>query len=294
MKAVIMAGGFGTRLYPMTKVVNKHLLPVYNKPMIYYSLSLPLLTKIKDILRISEEDSIQQYSQLFGDGNKFGISIEYTTQEKPRGISEGLIIAEDYLDNNSVMLVLGDNVMYGHGLPSLLRKARDIVESKGGGVIFGYPVEDPQRYGVVDFDDNMNVISIEEKPKNPRTNYAIPGVYFFDSSAPKRAKKLKPSKRGELEITDLQKSYLKDKKLKLMLLGRGVAWLDTGTPESLSDANLFIKTLEERTGIMISCIEEICYNNGWLSKDELVKRSEELKNTKYSEYLLKVAKDVIR
>ena len=286
-----MAGGSGTRLYPITYAVNKHLLPIYDKPMIYYSLSIPMLAGIRDILIISDSKSLEIYKNLLEDGSQWGLNIEYAAQDKPRGIAEGLIIGEKFLDGDSVCMVLGDNVLYGHDFPSLLKEAKNGVEKNGGAIVFGYYVKDPERYGIVEFDDYGNPISIVEKPKNPKSNYAVIGVYFYDADAPQIAKKIKPSWRNELEITDVNNRYLKMGKLKVIKLGRGFAWLDTGTYESLIDASIFVKTVQERMGLKISCPEEIAYRKGFISKEQLRELSLKLKNTSYGEYLLEISRN---
>ncbi|EDY35446.1 glucose-1-phosphate thymidylyltransferase [Aciduliprofundum boonei T469] len=286
MKAILMAGGSGTRLYPITYAVNKHLLPIYDKPMIYYSLSIPMLAGIREILIISDSKSLENYKKLFGDGSQWGLHIEYATQDEPKGIAEGLIIGENFLQGDSVCLVLGDNIIYGHDFPTVLKDAKEHIENNGGAVVFGYYVKDPERYGVVEFDDSGNPISIIEKPKVPRSNYAVIGVYFYDSNAPNIAKKINPSWRNELEITDVNNEYLKMGKLKVIKLGRGFAWLDTGTYESLINASVFVKTLEERLGLKISCPEEIAYRMNFISKGQLKKLGNELSHTSYGKYLL--------
>ncbi len=284
MKAIVMAGGSGTRLYPITLSVNKHLLPIYNKPMIYYSLSIPMLAEIKEILIITDEDSIKAYKKLLRDGSQWGIKIEYAIQNAPRGIAEGLIIGEDFLNGDSVCLVLGDNILFGHDLPRYLKNAREKAE-KGKAVIMGYWVKDPERYGVLEFDDEGTPIKIIEKPKKPPSNYAVIGVYFYDADAPQIAKKIKPSWRYELEITDVNNNYLERGKLEVIKLGRGFAWLDTGTYESLLGAGMFVKTVEERMGLMISSPEEIAYRKGYINKKQLQKLAETMKNTTYGYYL---------
>ncbi len=284
MKAILMAGGSGTRLYPITLAVNKHLLPIYDKPMIYYSLSIPMLAGIREILVISDEESLKTYKKLFGDGSQWGLRIEYAAQDSPRGIAEGLIIGEEFLDGDSVCLVLGDNVLFGHDLPKNLKKAREKAE-KGGAVVMGYMVKDPERYGVLEFDESGRPIRILEKPKNPPSNYAVIGVYFYDSEAPNIAKKIKPSWRNELEITDVNNEYLERGKLDVIKLGRGYAWLDTGTYESLLDAGMFVKAVEERMGMMISSPEEIAYRQGFITKEQLINLAEQTKKTMYGYYL---------
>ena len=287
MKGIILAGGRATRLYPVTKGVCKQLLPVYDKPMIYYPLSVLMLAGIKDILIISTPHDLPRFQDLFGNGSNLGIKFTYAVQEKPGGIAEAFIIGEDFIGNDSVSLVLGDNILYGHNLIELLTKATQL---KNGAIIFGYYVKDPQRYGVVEFDNAMNVLSIEEKPKKPKTNCVVTGLYFYDNEVVEIAKSLKPSKRGELEITDINKEYLKRKELKVELLGRGYAWLDTGTHDSLIDASIFIKTIEERQGLKIGCPEEIAYLNGYITRSQLIQLAKKI-NTSYGEYLKRIIQD---
>lgn len=287
MKGIILAGGRATRLYPITKGVCKQLLPIYDKPMIYYPLSVLMLAGIKDILIISTAKDIPRFKDVLGNGRSLGINLSYRIQRKPRGIAESLIIGEDFIGNDSVGLILGDNIFYGHNLGDFLR---DCASLKDGGVIFGYYVKNPQRYGVIEFDDNCKIISIQEKPKKPKSNFVVTGLYFYDCNAPQIAKQLKPSKRGELEITDLNNEYLKKGKLEVKLLSRGYAWLDTGTPESLLDAAIFIKTIEERQGLKIGCIEEVAYRMGYINKRQLKKISDSI-NTNYGEYLRSIIKD---
>ena len=289
MKAILMAGGSGSRLYPITFAVNKHLLPIYDKPMIYYSLSIPMLAGIREILIISDPTSLESYKRFLGNGSQWGLNIEYAAQNEPKGIAEGLIIGEDFLQGDSVCLVLGDNVLYGHDFPTVLKNAREYIENNNGAVVFGYYVKDPERYGIVEFDAHGNPVSIVEKPKKPKSNYAVIGVYFYDSNAPEVAKRIKPSWRNELEITDVNNEYLKMGKLKVIKLGRGFAWLDTGTYESLIDASIFVKTLQERMGLKISCPEEIAYRKGFISKEQLKELGRKLMHTSYGKYLLKLA-----
>jgi len=283
MKGIILAGGSGTRLYPITEVVCKQLLPVYDKPMIYYPLSTLMLAGIKDILIISTPQDLPRFEQLFGDGSQLGLSFSYKVQDAPNGLAEAFIIGEEFIEDDNVCLVLGDNIFYGHNLPSILKNA---VKRKEGATIFGYYVKDPERYGVVEFDSAGNVISIEEKPKKPKSNYAVVGLYFYDNEVIKIAKEIKPSWRGELEITDVNVEYLKKGKLHVELMGRGYAWLDTGTHQSLSDATQFIKTIEDRQGLKIACIEEIAYRMNYIDSDGLKKLAEPLKKSGYGEYLL--------
>ena len=291
MKGIILAGGSGTRLYPITKGISKQLLPLYDKPMIYYPLSVLMLSGMRDILIISNPEYIDNYKRLFGDGSQLGLNIEYKIQEKPKGLAEAFIIGEDFIGDDDVCLVLGDNVFYGHGLTDVLKHAVNNVKKEKKATVFGYYVNDPERYGVVEFDENGKVISIEEKPKKPKSNYAVVGLYFYPNDVVKKAKEVKPSDRGELEITSINEMYLKEGRLKVELLGRGYAWFDTGTHDSLLDAANFIRTIEKRTGLKIACLEEIAYLNGWISKDELKKIGESLKKTGYGQYLLKILED---
>ncbi len=289
MKGVILAGGSGTRLYPITRGISKQLLPIYDKPMIYYPLSVLMLSGIRDVLIISNPEYIKNYKQIFGDGSQLGMNIEYAIQDEPRGLAEAFIIGEKFIGDDDVCLVLGDNIFYGHGLTELLKHSRETVKNENKAVIFGYYVSDPTVYGVVEFDENMNAISIEEKPKNPKSNYAVVGLYFYPNDVVKKAHNVKPSNRGELEIIDVINQFLDEGRLKVELMGRGYAWLDTGTHENLLEAGYFISTIEKRTGLKVGCIEEIAYNNGWISKESLQKLGEELKKTGYGQYLLKVA-----
>ncbi len=286
MKGIILAGGKATRLYPITKGVSKQLLPVYDKPMIYYPLAVLMLAGIRDILIISTPQVLPQFNILLGDGNDYGLSINYGEQEEPRGIAEAFIIGEEFIENERVCLILGDNIFFGHGLPDELKQA---AEQKHGATVFGYYVSDPQRYGVIEFDEKRNVTSIEEKPKAPKSHWAVTGLYFYDNQVVDIARSIRPSQRGELEITDVNKIYLKQKKLKVNLLGRGYAWLDTGTYNSLIDASMFIRTIEERQGLKIGCIEEIAHRMGYISGEQLCKLANGI-NTSYGEYLLKILK----
>ncbi len=283
MKGIILAAGRGTRLYPLTKIVNKQLLQIYDKPMIYYPLSILMLLGIKDILIITGSKDVDLFNNLLGDGSQIGINIEYEIQDVPRGISEAFIIGEKFIGNDNACLILGDNIFYGHGFLEPIRKKIQLFES--GSVIFGYPVTDPERFGVVEFNENNEVLSIEEKPKKPKSNYAIPGLYLYDSNVIEYAKKLKPSKRGELEITDLNQVYLDKKNLDVHLLGRGVAWLDTGTPNSLIEASNFISYIESRQGLKISCIEEVAFNMGYITLDKLEKIVDVMPEGDYRNYL---------
>lgn len=290
MKGIILAGGSGTRLHPVTQVVNKHLLPIYNKPMIYYPLSTLMLMDMVDILIICNKEDLEVYRKLFWDGSSIGLNISYRIQEKPRGIAEGLLLAEDFVEDDNVCLILGDNIFFGHGLPDLLLETRKDLEKNGGAIIFAYWVHDPEKYGVVEFDKKEeNVLSIAEKPKHPKSNWAVTGLYFYDSRAVEIAKNIKPSHRGELEITSVNEEYLKREKLKVKFMGRGFAWFDAGTHDSFIEVSDFISTIEKKTGLLIGCIEEIAYRKGWMNKDQLVKLAQRLKKTGYGGYLLKIA-----
>ncbi len=285
MKGIILAGGSGTRLYPLTRVISKQILPVYDKPMIYYPLSTLMEAGIREILIISTPEDLPYFKKLLGDGSQLGLSFEYREQPSPDGLAQAFVIGEDFIGDDTVCLILGDNIFYGHGLSEMLVKAGQI---DSGGLIFGYYVKDPERYGVVDFNDNGLVTSIEEKPDSPKSHYAVPGLYFYDNSVVEKAKNLKPSPRGELEITDLNLIYLKEEKLKVELLGRGFAWLDTGTHESLLQASNFVQTIQERQGTEISCIEEIAYKLGYISEKELLEQAEIMKNNDYGKYLFEI------
>ncbi|MFW6139262.1 MAG: glucose-1-phosphate thymidylyltransferase RfbA [Spirochaetota bacterium] len=285
MKGIILAGGAGTRLYPVTHVVCKQLLPVYDKPMIYYPLSTLMLAGIRDILIISTPQDVPRFKELLGDGSHLGISLSCAVQEAPNGLAEAFIIGEEFIGTDRVCLVLGDNIFYGHDLPVMLR---DSASQKQGATVFGYYVSDPQRYGVVEFDSSGRVVSIEEKPRQPRSNYAVVGIYFYDNRVTEVAKSIQPSQRGELEITDVNKYYLQKDLLKVKLMGRGFAWLDTGTHQSLVDAVQFVKTIEDRQGLKISCPEEIAYRMGYITSEQLKQLALPLRKSGYGEYLLKV------
>ncbi|MBS2210861.1 glucose-1-phosphate thymidylyltransferase RfbA [Carboxylicivirga mesophila] len=286
-KGIILAGGSGTRLYPITKSISKQIIPVYNKPMIYYPLSVLMLAGIREILIISTPQDLPLYQQLFEDGSSLGLDISYAEQPSPDGLAQAFIIGEDFIGNDNVALVLGDNIFYSFDFSSTLAEAS---KTEDGAVIFGYYVNDPERYGVAEFDQKGNVISLEEKPAEPKSNYAVTGLYFYSSDVVEKAKSLKPSKRGELEITDLNSLYLNEQRLKLKMLGRGAAWLDTGTHDSLLQASNFISTIENRQGLMVACIEEIAYTKGFIGKEQLLKLAEPLKKNEYGQYLIKIAK----
>lgn len=288
MKGILLAGGSGTRLMPMTKTISKQILPIYDKPMIFYPLSTLMRAGIKDILIISTPRDLPAIMNLLGDGSSLGISISYKEQPSPDGIAQAFTIGADFIGKSNVCLILGDNIYYGRGLVQSLEKASNL---KDGGYIFGYHVRDPERYGVVDFDDEKNVISVEEKPKNPKTNWAVTGLYFYDNDVIEIAKNLKPSARGELEITDVNKAYLKKKKLKIEFFGRGIAWLDTGTPESLLKAANFIQNVEERQGLKIGCIEEIAFHKEFIDKEQLLKLAANYGSSDYGKYLKEIAKE---
>ena len=289
MKGIILAGGSGTRLYPITKGIVKQLLPIYNKPMIYYPLSVLMLANIKEILIISTPKDIDRFKDIFGDGSGLGLDIQYAIQNHPNGLAEAFIIGEKFIGNDNVCLVLGDNLIYGEGLIKLLENSKQKVENDKKGVVFGYYVDDASAYGVVEFDKNKKAISIEEKPKSPKSNYAVIGLYFYPNDVVQIAKNVKPSDRGELEITTINQEYLRQEKLYVEVLGRGYAWLDTGTHESLLEASNFIEVIEKRQGLKIACIEEIAYKKGYISKEQLIALGNELSKNSYGKYLLKVA-----
>ena len=289
MKGIVLAGGSGTRLFPITKGVSKQLLPIYDKPMIYYPISVLIKAGIREILIISTPHDLPGFKKLLGDGSKLGLRFKYAEQPSPDGLAQAFIIGKDFIGNDNVCLVLGDNIFYGHGLDGLLKSARENVEQENKATIFGYYVNDPHRYGVVDFDDSGNAHSIIEKPTNPISNFAVVGLYFYPNSVIDVAEKVKPSKRGELEITSVNQFYLNEKLLKVEVLGRGYAWLDTGTHDSLSEAGEFVKTLEKRQGLKIACIEENCLEQGFINKEDALRLGSELSKTEYGQYLTKRA-----
>ena len=284
-KGIILAGGTGKRLYPITLGVSKQMLPIYDKPMIYYPLSILMLSGIKEILIISSSEDMPLYKRLLGNGSTFGISLEYCVQPSPDGLAQAFILGKKFIGNSNVSLALGDNIFYGENLTTKLNSA---VSNLSGATLFGYRVKKPDEFGVIEFDKNGNVISIEEKPKNPKSNYAITGLYFYDNDVVSIAETIKPSKRNELEITDINNVYLKNNNVKIELLSRGFAWLDTGTHESLIEASQFVQTVEKRQGLKIACIEEIAYKNGWISYEEIIKKGESMKNNGYGQYLLNI------
>ena len=290
MKGIILAGGSGTRLYPLTMVTSKQLLPVYDKPMIYYPLSTLMLAGIRDILIISTPQDLPNFERLLGDGSRYGINLSYAEQPSPDGLAQAFLIGEEFIAGDSCAMVLGDNIFYGSGLKKHLREA---AAREKGATVFGYYVDDPERFGIVEFDENGKAISLEEKPKNPKSNYCVTGLYFYDNRVVEMAKKVKPSARGELEITDLNKLYLEDDTLNVVTLGRGYAWLDTGTMDALAEATEFVKVIENRQGIQISAVEEIAYKNGWISKEKLIESAEKYGKSPYGEHLRKVAEGKI-
>lgn len=288
MKGIILAGGSGTRLFPITKVISKQLVPIYDKPMIYYPLSVLMLADIREILVISNPEYIQLYRALLGNGTKLGMEISYKIQEAPKGLADAFNVGAAFIRNSKVALVLGDNVFYGMGLSTILDK---IKTREKGATIFGYYVNNPKEFGVVEFDQQLNVLSLEEKPEKPKSNYAVPGLYFYDETIPEKMKALKPSKRGELEITDLNKLYLEENALKVELLGRGFAWLDTGTYDGLANASDFVRTIQKRTGLSVACIEEIAYNKKWIDSEQLSAIAYEYRKTEYGDYLKRLIKE---
>lgn len=288
MKGIILAGGAGTRLHPITRAISKQIIPVYDKPMIYYPLSVLMLAGIKEILIISTPEDLHLYQTLLDDGSQLGLSLSYAIQPSPDGLAQAFLIGEDFIGDDSVCLILGDNIFYGHGFSRTLREAANL---KDGATVFGYFVTDPERYGVVDFDPDGKVLSLEEKPAQPQSNYAVTGLYFYSNDVIRKAKNLKPSARGELEITDLNRLYLEEERLRVRIMGRGMAWLDTGTQESLLQAANYIHTIEQRQGLKISCIEEIAYQMGFISKSQLLELAEQMKNSTYGQYLLSIANE---
>ncbi|MCI9070315.1 glucose-1-phosphate thymidylyltransferase RfbA [Clostridium sp.] len=288
MKGIILAGGSGTRLYPVTKAMSKQMVPIYDKPMIYYPMSVLMLAGIRDILIISTPRDIVNFKELFKDGSEYGLNIEYAIQEQPNGLAEAFIIGEKFIGNDNVAMILGDNIFYGQGFSEHLK---DAAKLKNGAMVFGYYVQDPRAFGVVGFDENGKVTSLEEKPENPKSKYAVPGLYFYDNSVVAKAKALKPSPRGELEITDLNKEYMEEGTLRVDLLGRGMAWLDTGTHESMLKASNFVEAVQTTQGTFIACLEEIAYRQGWISKDEVRKLAKPLMKTEYGKYLIDIIEE---
>lgn len=288
MKGIILAGGSGTRLYPLTKSISKQIIPIYDKPMIYYPLSVLMLSGIRDILIISTPTDIQDFKDLLGDGSQYGLRFTYEVQPSPDGLAQAFLIGEQFIGDDPVCLILGDNIYYGHGFSSTVQEAANL---KDGALVFGYYVNDPERYGVVEFNDGGKVLSIEEKPVKPKSNFAVTGLYYYSNDVVEKAKQLKPSARGELEITDLNRLYLEENRLNVKLLGRGIAWLDTGTHESLLQASNFIATIERRQGLKVSCIEEIAYKKGYIDKEQLMGLAQTLSKNQYGEYLLRIANE---
>lgn len=288
MKGIVLAGGAGTRLYPITKGVSKQMLPIYDKPMIFYPISALMLAGIREILIISTPQDLPGFERLLGDGGDYGVRFEYAEQPSPDGLAQAFIIGEEFIGKDNVCMILGDNIFYGQGFRPILEKAVETVEKEGKATVFGYYVNDPERYGVVDFDSRGNVLSIEEKPKNPKSNYAVVGLYFYPNSVIEIAKNIKPSDRGELEITTVNQEFLKRDTLKVKLLGRGFAWLDTGTHESLTEASTFVEVVEKRQGLKISSLEEIAYKKGWISREHILKLAEPMMKNQYGQYLLKL------
>ena len=294
MKGIILAGGSGTRLYPVTKSVSKQILPIYDKPMIYYPLSVLMLAGIREILVISTPRDVVVFEDLLGDGTQLGLKISYAVQEAPNGLAEAFLIGEEFIGSDDVALVLGDNIFYARGFSVTLSRVHDTIAEKGGAVIFGYNVPNPTEFGVVEFDQDMNVLSLEEKPENPKTDYAVPGLYFYDNQVVQIAKTIEPSARGELEITAVNNEYLRRGQLRVELLGRGTAWLDTGTHENLLESARFVEIIQKRQGLYVSCIEEIAYRKGYISRDQLLALAQPLLKTEYGQYLVKTAKENVK
>ncbi len=290
MKGIILAGGKGTRLYPMTKVISKQLLPIYDKPMIYYPLSVLLLAKIREILIISTPEDTPLYERLLGDGSRIGISITYKVQDQPRGLADAFILGADFIGDDSVCLILGDNIFYGHDMTRVLNRS---IRELNGATVFGYPVKKPKAFGVVEFDKDHNVISIEEKPEKPKSNFAVPGLYFYDNQVVEIAKNVKPSDRGEIEITSINNAYLAMGKLRVSLLGRGTAWLDTGTPQGMLNASEYVEAVQSRQGYYVSCIEEIAWRRGFISTERLMELGRELETTDYGKYIISIAEEAL-
>ena len=287
MKGIILAGGSGTRLYPLTKSISKQIMPIYDKPMIYYPLSVLMLANIREILIISTERDLPVFKELLKDGSELGLKLEYKVQEKPNGLAEAFIIGEEFIGDDNVALILGDNIFYGSGFTGLVEEAAKL---ENGAIVFGYPVKDPRVYGVVEFDENGKAVSLEEKPENPKSNYAIPGLYFYDNTVIEKAKKVKPSARGEIEITTVNEMYLSENKLNVKNLGRGIIWFDTGTHEALLEASNYIEAIQKRQGLYIACLEEIAYKKGWIHEREIEKKIEKEKKNEYQKYLLLLIK----
>jgi len=292
MKGIVLAGGSGTRLYPITKGISKQLLPIYDKPMVYYPISVLMLAGIRDILIISTPNDLPGFERLLGDGSNFGVHFEYAEQPSPDGLAQAFIIGENFIGNDSACLVLGDNIFYGNGLTNLLKQAVADAEDNNKATVFGYWVADPERYGVAEFDKQGNVLSIEEKPKNPKSNYAVVGLYFYPNKVVNVAKNIKPSARGELEITTVNQEFLKDGELKVQLLGRGFAWLDTGTHDSLSEASTFVEVIEKRTGLKIACLEGIAYRKGWITEEKMRENAQPMIKNGYGQYLMRVIEEL--
>ena len=290
MKGIILAGGNGTRLYPITKGISKQLLPVYDKPMIYYPISVLMLAGIREILIISTPHDLPGFRRLLGDGSDYGVRFEYREQPQPNGLAEAFIIGKEFIGNDSVCLVLGDNIFYGQGFTGMLQKAVEVAEKESKATIFGYQVQDPERFGVAEIDADCNVLSIEEKPATPKSNYAVVGLYFYPNKVVNVAKSIKPSARGELEITSVNDAFRRDGELKLQVLGRGFAWLDTGTQESLFDASRFVEVIETRQGVQVACLEEIAWRKGWISDEDMLRLAEPMKNNSYGKYMIKLVK----